>query len=443
MRRVVFYEPAMPGPYLFRQYPMPRMGVMILGTILKKAGYEVTIYVDSIRPPTMEELCRADLVGISTITPTAPRAYQVASALRARGMPVVLGGPHVTLLPDEAIRYADYVFRGEAENVIVQLVEAVLASEGLEQVPGLSFRRDDEVVKNPPSEPVSDLDALPAPGFDLLKGSLRLIVPVQTSRGCPHSCAFCNVPRLFGRKYRFRSTERVLDELSGLDLRGRRVFFYDDHFAANRPRLYELLEGMLSRGLKFSWSAQVRGDVAGDERLLGLMRRANCRTLYVGMESVNPETLKAYGKGQTIGDIEQSIRMIHKHGIRIYGMFVLGADTDTVETVRATANFARQNGIESVQFLILTPFPGTAYRELIEQQGRILQRDWSLYDAHHVVFRPARMSAGELHTEIVRALRKFYSVPRIISDILRFRFFEAKAKTFNRWYHVRAAQGAL
>ncbi len=443
MRRIIFYEPVPRGSYNLRRFALPRLGSLILGTILKKAGYDVSVYVEDICPPTTQELLEADLVGLSPLTPSAPRAYEVAQELRGRGVRVVFGGPHVTFLPNEALQYSDYVFRGEADNVILQLVKAIETGEGLEEVPGLSFRWKDEIVHNRPAEPVMDLDALPDPDFSLLKGGLSWIAPVSTSRGCPHDCTFCSVTRMFGRRYRFRAPERVLDELETIDFSKRRVIFCDDHFAADKHRLRTLLQGMLTRNLDFGWSAQARVDIGKHEDILGLMKRAGCRTLYVGLESVNPDTLKAYHKGQTLSQIEHSIRAIHRHDLRIYGMFIFGADSDTIETVRATLQFAMENRIDTIQLSILTPLPGTACYKELDEQGRIISKDWSLYNLHNAVFEPARMNRADLLAEVYRALRKFYSIPRIIGDILRFRFFEARAKAYNRWYHVQAARSAM
>jgi radical SAM superfamily enzyme YgiQ (UPF0313 family) len=357
--------------------------------------------------------------------------------VRAAGVPVVIGGPHVTFLPEEALDHCDYVFRGEAENSILPLVEAIRTGEGLERVRGLSWRRNGEVVHNEPAGPVCDLDELPDPDFSLLQGRLRLawsniVVPVQTSRGCPHDCSFCSVTKMFGRKMRHRSVERVLGELETLDLRRKHVFFYDDHFAADRKRLRRILEGIIERRMRFGWSAQLRLDVARDEGLVRLMRRAGCKTVYVGVESINPDTLKSYNKGQTVSDIEYGIKVFHRHGIRIHGMFVLGADTDTVETVRATTEFACRTRLETVQFLILTPLPGTPCFTELQEQGRLGITDYSFYDAHHVVFEPKKMSPYELQREVVRAFSRFYSWPRIVGEMLRLRFFDALLKLYAR-----------
>ena len=437
MARIVFYEPAAIYSHVFQRYHMPRLGPILLATILQREGHDVSVYSDAIQTTTMQNLLDADLVGISSITSTVTRAYETADFLRSKGVPVVLGGPHVTFMAEEGLQHADYVFRGEADKIITPLVDAILSGDGLEDIPGLSFRRNGEIVYNGPAPLVQDLDELPNPDFSLLwrtnKIPLKYLpAAIMTSRGCPYNCSFCSVTKMFGKEYRFRSTEQVLEDLSLMDLEGRRLFFCDDHLAANETRLYELLEGVLSRDLKFSWAAQVRVNVARNEKLLSLMRRCGCRTLYLGFESINPATLASYNKHQTVQEIESSIHLIRKYGIRIYGMFVFGADTDTIETVDATSDFAIRNGIETYQTLILTPLPGTTLFEEFKQQGRLLTNDWSKYNTHHLVFEPAMMKSEELHLAIIRGLKKFYSVKRIVGEIIRLRFSEAGSKIRNR-----------
>jgi radical SAM superfamily enzyme YgiQ (UPF0313 family) len=437
MSRIVFYEPATPHPHIFKRFRLPRLGSLLLGTILKQHGHDVKVFVEDIRAPKMQDLLDADIVCVSSITSTAPRAYAASRYLRSRGVPAVLGGPHVTFLTDEALEHADYVFRGEGENSIVDLVKAIETGDGLDLVPGLSFRRDGEVVHNGPAEPVCDLDELPEPDYSLLVGGLQvawasLIMPVQTSRGCPHDCSFCSVTKMFGRRMRYRSVGKVLDELSNMDMRRKHVFFYDDHFAANCSRLREILEGILSRGLRFNWSAQLRVDLARHPDLLDLMRRAGCRTAYLGIESLNPATLKEYNKGQTADEIIRGVKEFRRHKIWIHGMFVLGADTDTVESIRETVAFAVKSGIETVQFLVLTPLPGTPYFDELKASDRLGVTDYRFYDAHHVVFEPKNMSAYELQREVLRGHVKFYSATRIISDVVRLKFYEALVRFYGR-----------
>lgn len=435
MAKIIFFEPATHRQHVYKHFKLPRLGSIILGTILKQAGHDVKVFIGDVQPPKMSDLKGADLVCLSTISSTAPQAYKVALQVREKGIPVVVGGPHVTFMPEEAVEHADYVFCGEGERSIVQLVEAVVSGKGIEDVPGLTFKRDGEIIRNRPAETVWDLDEIPDPDLNLLVGGFRrawtnTLIPVQTARGCPFNCSFCSVTKMFGRKMRYRSVGRVLDELERIGDHNTHIFFYDDHFAASLSRLKEMAEGMLKRDMRIEWSAQVRVDLARHPDLLQLMRRAGCRVLYIGFESVNPATLKAYNKGQTVEQIEEAIRVFHQHKLRLHGMFVLGADTDTVDTVRATTRFAKRLRIGTVQFLILTPLPGTNFFKEVDEAGRLVIRDWSFFDGHHVVYEPKLMTAYELQLEVMRAHSEFYSVPRILGEAVRLKFVEAMIKIY-------------
>ncbi len=435
--KIVFIEPASPYVHVFSRFKLPRLGSLLLGTILKEAGHEVRVYADDVLPAPESELKEADLVAISTITATAPRAYELADSARAMGKTVIVGGPHVTFMPDEALEHADFVFKGEAEEAILPFMDALSRGDGFEEIPGLSFRRGTEAVHNPVPRLVPDLDALPFPDLSLLQGGFssafsNVVIPVMTSRGCPFDCEFCSVTQMFGRGYRFRSAENVMAELRGLDLRRKHVFFYDDNFAANRRRAKALMHVILEDRMKFEWSTQVRVELARDEELVELMARAGCKTLYIGFESTNPATLREYNKKQTVEDIEHAIRVFHRHRIRLHGMFVFGAEEDTVDTIKETVGFAKRNRIESVQFLILTPLPGTRYYERLNAQGRIIIKDWSLYDAHHAVYEPARMSAYELHLAAFNAIRSFYSNWEILKQALKCNVFNTLVKLYGR-----------
>jgi radical SAM superfamily enzyme YgiQ (UPF0313 family) len=228
---------------------------------------------------------------------------------------------------------------------------------------------------------------------------------------------------MFGRRCRFKSVEATLKELKHVSLISKATkFIVDDNFAANKTRTKEILRGMIAEGITTRWSAQVRTDIAGDPELLRLMADAGCHTLYIGFESINPGTLEAYNKKQDREDIISCIRTVKDHGIHIHGMFVLGADTDDVKTVRGTADFATGLGIDTVQFLILTPLPGTPFFHDMMESGRLLHRDWSYYDVQHVVFRPRLMSPATLQMETLRAMARFYSWRYIFSHLARLDF---------------------
>ncbi len=439
MKKIIFIESRPPDYHVFSRMALPRLGTVLLGTILKKHGYEVKCYVETIQEIDLADLLTADLVGLSTITSTSRRAYDLADLLRTAGIPVFIGGPHVTFMTEEALEHCDYVLRGEADDVIVDFVRALEAGKGFESITGLSYRSGGRVIHNKETPLCKDINTLPAPDFSLIRGvegqgiKKFSITPVMTSRGCPFDCSFCSVTAMFGQKYRFRAKELVIDELRAHMADGCKwVFFYDDNFVAHKKRTKELLHDMIQAGITPHWTAQVRADVAKDQELMELMQRSKCHTVYIGFESINPATLKAYNKKQSLDDIEVCIKLLHKKGIRIHGMFVFGSDEDTTDTMEETVRFAKKNDLESVQFMILTPLPGTkTYRDL-ESEGRILSKDWSLYDAHHLVFQPKRMSYYELQAGTIDAVRRFYSVGQIAKRAVRLDLFNVALKTYGR-----------
>jgi len=443
MKNVVLIEPKSPDRHVFSRWKLPRLGLVILGTRLKAAGYNVKVFVEDVAPVDFTALFLADLVGISTITSTAPRAYEFAKAARRAGIPVVMGGPHVTFLADEALEYCDYVIRGEADDLIVDFVDRLAAGADVGDMPSLSHHVGDAVVHNPPCPACPDVEALPVPdlaliqGYDTGPGNVRA-VPVQTSRGCPFDCTFCSVTKMFGRAYRFRSTENVMAELR--PLRGRYVFFYDDNFTANVKRAKDLMRTMIRERLHLKWSAQVRCDAARDPELLDLMVRSGCYYVYIGMESVSPAVLACYAKHQSVGEIRQAVREFDRRGIRIHGMFIFGADEDTTDTIHETARFARKHHLASAQFMILVPLPGTPVFETLEREGRLLTRDWSRYDAHHVVFQPKRMSTFELQVETLRAFGAFYTLSAALRRLIRLDWFTLAVKLWGRGHTRRGTK---
>ncbi len=418
--KIRLIEPKAPGINVFDQARLPRLGLPLIGRMLADAGHDVRIYVETLAPIDWTDVARSDLVGFSTTTATTPAAYAMAGRVRGMGIPTVIGGSHVTFLPDEALAHCDYVVRGEGHYTMLELVEALEGRRDLATIAGLSYHDSARTPMHNPARPACTQDefaALPAPALDLIVGHEHMTnVPIMTQWGCPYACDFCSVIRMFGRGVRARRIGDVLDELEHYRGRGS-IFFYDDNFVVSKARTQALLRGMIERGLTMPWSAQMRAEVVYkdkhsrelDHELLSLMRESGCQMVYCGFESVNPETLAAYNKRQDVQDIRDSIRAFHEYGIRVHGMFALGADTDTPETFRQTVDFTLQNGIDTVQYLIITPCPGTPFYERMKAQGRLLTDDWSRYDGHHCVTQPAQMTPYELQMYTYKAMARFYS----------------------------------
>ena len=434
--RIVFIEPKSPDLHIYSRMPLPRLGMILMAGILKNNGYKVEVQIEELGNLKINDIQKTDAVGISIITSTAPRGYKLADELRESGKTVLIGGPHATYLPEEALLHSDFVLRGEADETILPFIQTFEKNSGFDEIGGLSFWDKQLMVHNKKHFYCENLDNLPIPDFDLIGNWQKQmnVTPIMTSRGCPFDCEFCSVTDMFGRKYRFRGPEKVLAELeqhkrlikqNKIKNSQNWIFFYDDNFAINKKRTKELLKAMISSKLTPRWTAQVSVDVADDEELLFLMAQSGCYLLYIGFESINPKTLEAYNKKQTVEKIKKAIEKIHRFTIRIHGMFVLGADTDDKETISQTIKFAQRNYLETVQFLILTPLPGTRiFRQFIKDK-RIINSDWSLYDAHHVVFQPKNFSAYGLQIQVIKAMLKFYAwsyiIKRIALILLRFK----------------------
>jgi anaerobic magnesium-protoporphyrin IX monomethyl ester cyclase len=416
---------------------LPRLGLPIIGAVLVAQGHDVKIFVSQMAPIDWDDVFNADLVGISTTTSTATEGYDFADAVRAKGVPVIIGGSHVTFMADEALEHADYVARGEGgEGIMLELIEALRGEREFDSIRGLSFRRSDgEVVHSDKREFCADLDELPFPDLDLIVGHEQLTtMPIMTSWGCPFNCNFCSVTAMFGKKYRFRSAENVIAEIRAKN--PRKIFFYDDNMAADKRRLKVLLQMMIDEDLVVPWSTQVRIDVTRDLELLDLMRRSGCQIVYLGLESVSQDTLDGFNKAQSVDDIVTGIKLLHEYGINSHGMFVLGADTDTRQTIRDTVKFARKNHIDTVMLNILTPLPGTVQYFELEAADRIFEHRWHLYDAHHVVYTPKLMSPYELQFEVIRAYAHFYSLGSWLKYFFALRFTKLLYQGWG-WHIVR------
>lgn len=429
IRKITFIEARSPGVHVFSKFPIPRLGAVLLGTILKKKDYNVKVFIEDISEIDWSFVESSDIVCISTITSTAPRAYQIAERVKEKGIPVVMGGAHPTFMAEEAIYHADFVVRGEGDITLTILLDYLTKGKpNISQIKGLSYRDPSgKIIHNPPSDLIDDLNSLPNPDFSIVHNfQPKNIYPISTSRGCPYNCRFCSVIQMFGSRYRYKSVEATLKEIKEANAKSNGTkFIVDDNFAANKKRTKEILRGMIQERIKTSWSAQVRVDVAKDPELLKLMADSGCDTLYIGFESINPETLKLYNKKQEVKEIIECIKRVQDHGIHIHGMFVLGADTDNIETIKKTADFAINLGIDTIQFLILTPLPGTPLFYEMKETGRLIHTDWSKYDTHHVVFIPKRIDPLTLQIETINAMSRFYSWKYIMKNLMKLEFFYA------------------
>jgi radical SAM superfamily enzyme YgiQ (UPF0313 family) len=323
----------------------------------------------------------ADLVGITVMTPQAPRAYQIADEFRRRGKKVVLGGFHVSHFSEEASGHADAVVIGEGDRIWKEVIREFQGSNPKK------IYQDNKLIS---------LSEVKAPARDLIKGKGYLFTnTIQTTRGCPFDCEFCSVSSFFGRSYRTRPIPMVMEELERLRQESVFLFLVDDNLVGNRPYAKALFKEMAA--FQFKWASHAPLDVASDEELLKLASQSGCMALFVGFESLTPENLSIMKKktGPGISPIE-AVKRFHDQGIGILASFILGYDHDTPDTFEKILNFCHRAKIDGGLFPILTPYPGTLLRERLKREGRIVTDRWDLYDMEHVTFLPKGMSPEEL-----------------------------------------------
>jgi radical SAM superfamily enzyme YgiQ (UPF0313 family) len=375
-----------------RKSMMPPLGLAMVAAVTPP-DVEIALTDENATDIDFEQA--VDLVGITVPTFTAPRAYQIADAFRARGVKVVLGGIHASFVPDEASQHADAVVVGEAEEIWPDVIADVRADR-LRKV----YRRADR-----PS-----LLALPRPRRDLFdKDAYFFNNIVQTSRGCPHGCAFCSVTSHFGSAFRCRPVAEVIKEIETLDRR-EVVAFLDDNIIGNPAYARELLRALIP--LKIRWAGQTSVTVARDD-LLELAAASGCLALLVGFETLSQANLAAAHKRVNVVDqYEAVIKKVHSHGIAMHGFFIFGLDEDDEDVFARTVRFAQTARLETAMFAWLVPYPGTALCESLERAGRVTTKDWSQYESNPV-YQPRRMSQETLKRGTDWAWREFYSLPSI------------------------------
>ncbi len=422
--RIALVEAGTPSTHIYSMAHLPRIGIPTMGAMLKDRGYECDLWFQSMSEVRDEQFKGYDIVGIGSLTNTIEEAYRLADYCRGEGATVVMGGPHVTFSAEEALAHCEYVVVGEGEVPFPALVEALANGGAPEEVRGIAYRLPSGEVKHTGPADLADYESLPAPDFSLSPQVRRTTAPpiVMTSRGCPHDCTFCSVTAVFGKKYRFRRNDQVIAELR--PLLDRSVCFGDDNFCAKPSRTKSLLRDMIDQdAVPLRWAGQMCVNAARDDELLDLMRQTRCRIMYVGIESIEPDTLEEFGKAHNVDAVEECVRRLHDHDIGIHGMFVVGMN-DGADAVTRIVDYAIEKDIDTIQICSLTPFPGTgAYRDC---EKKLLHRDWKYFDGMHVVVEREKGSPYEMQMAIVRELRRFYSLKRVAGSYRRGRAWRLK-----------------
>ena len=407
---------------------MPTLWPHLLKALTPPGHQVITVdgNVVRLRPEELADYVRrekVDLVGIGGMTRTIHRSYAVADSMRALGVPVVMGGPHVSEEPDEALEHANAVACGEADELWPQMladfeggrlqpVYRAQEKPGLENYPLLGWEQMD----------FKQFTLLPRGLYRLLRaaGYERYDInatPIETGRGCPYRCDFCTVSPFFGEKVRFRTNENVIRELQVLQQLGRTfVFFVDDNFAINPKRTKELLRAMIEAGVRLPWAAQISMNLLRDQELLDLMKRSGCIGVFIGLESVLPESLAQVSKSFNKPDeYARILGELHRRGIYSVTGFIFGIDADRVGVAAKTWDVLRgwTPGFFPV-FSQLTPLPGTPLFKKLLQENRLEQRHWMNYRPYGAAFQPKQMTPKELETEIRAAWQFAYSATSVL-----------------------------
>ncbi len=369
------------------------IGSLILGRILKEHGNDVWIYEELNGSIDWKVVKEADAICIYTMASNANRAYELGDIIRNEyHKRVYIGGIHASGVPEDCLKHANQVVVGEAENVILDLVQGNITSKIVH------------------AKPVENLDVIPFPDYTLLKTPCTA-ANIMSSRGCPYSCDFCSTSRMFS-PYRVRSAENVIKEIDMYKKIGfKYINFEDDNFTADVSRAKKILRMMVNGGLVFKETFFFgRADLANDDELLDLLSTAHLNRVLIGIESLNQSSLDNIKKKQKISDIEHCAKMLQKHHIRLIASLILGLDTDTKEDIDKSVRFVIENNAYQLQPTILTPYPRTPLNKQLQNENRIIVDEWKYYDMMNVVFKPKNMSPWDLQKQFIKALKTFYTI---------------------------------
>lgn len=345
-----------------------------------------------------------DLAAISAFTGEVNHAYKMADEFRRKGSKVVMGGIHVSMLPDEALKHADCVVIGEAETIWPKVLEDI---------------EDGKLQPVYKAKEFNELSGLPLARRELLeKDRYFTISSIQATRGCPFDCSFCSVTIFNGRKIRLRPVEEVVREIKILPDKNS-IVFLDDNIAANFDYAKKLFRAI--EPLKIRWSSQVSFNCTKDKELLSLMNKSGCDFVLIGFESVIQESLNDSRKGRwsSVDKYAEGIQTLHKHHINIIGSFVVGLDHDTKDIFPKTFDFIMKHSIDGVIINILTPYPGTALYKEFKREGRIFDHDWDNYYNSNVVYYPKKMSPAELMDGYYWLMHEIYKPKNIVRRIIK------------------------
>lgn len=414
------------------KYPQPPLGLASLAAVLEKNDYKVEILDANALQLSEYEIVKkadnADIIGITAMTPVINSAIRIAKGIKQNNpnSAIILGGPHATILPEDILNNVcevDIIVRGEGEETIVELCDALENNSSIETLHGITYRNNNTIKNTPSRPPIMNLDSLPFLAYHLLPldkyklhpphGREYPFMALLASRGCPYNCIFCS-KSVFGSKFRGQSPERIVDEIVYLKERFgiKEITFYDDVFTLKQKRTMQLVKELKERNLDIPWTCEARVNLVTEE-LLKEMKKAGCYMIAYGIESGNQMILNTLRKNITIEQIKSAIEATRKAGIQSVGYFMLGSPGETPETIRQTIDFAKSLDIDFAQFSVTTPFPGTDLYDLYLSSGN-KNTKWddfiyaSLKSSSAPVFETKALPKEDLRERNAKAYREFY-----------------------------------
>lgn len=432
---ILLVNPSSPGIYEWAGVKLPPLGLAYLASVLREDGHGVRITDLQVERPDIlnQKIAQCDLVGITSESNKVFRALDIARLARQKGKKVVMGGYHATFRDQEILlsSIVDYVVKGEGEYTFRELIRRLENGKAISDIPGVSLLFNGRFHTNPIPPPPDDLDALPLPARDLLPLSKywmtqidgEPLLNVVTSRGCPHACSFCASSSFAGRKWRTRSPENIVKELEQLyfDYGFRGFAFMDDNFTLRPERVEAITNSIKKRGMNMKWWCFSRVDtLLKNASLVQNMASAGLRMVYLGLESADPRALKAYGKRITTEVSKLAVELLHSHGVKVLGSFILGNINDTRTSVMKTIDYAKGLNLDLAQFSALTPFPGTRLFQEATRDNRLTSVNWNLFDGGHPVLRGDHLHPRELHKLIVKAYLNFYRQGKQAGNVFGF-----------------------
>jgi radical SAM superfamily enzyme YgiQ (UPF0313 family) len=437
---ITLINPSQTGVYGKMSTPdYPPMGLAYIGAVLEKAGFSVKIIdidADKISNNELIYLIRdSDLIGLTATTPTFNNAHNLCKIIKEKThKKIVLGGIHATIVPKECISspFIDFVIYGEGEITILELAQALKSGKDFSKIKGLCFKKKNKIVINPPRELIPDLDSIPFPARHLFNHNKYVypdslsnpVMPILTSRGCPHGCTYCCTKLIFSRKMRFRSAKNVVDEIEHLieKYHVKEIHFWDDNFTFDKKRVFEIHDELKRRHIKlnFAFPNGLRVDQV-DFDILKCLKDMGVYSVAFGVESGNQEILNNVKKGITIDQIKRAYFLAKKAGLETWSFFMIGLPGDTAKTIRKTIEFAIDLDPDIAKFHILKPFPGTEVFNELKAANHIIELDYSKYGIHTPpVHRLETLSDKDLLNWSKIAYRKFYLRPiKIVKQLLR------------------------